>query len=73
MENRPKATQATMRGISTPKVTGEVPGTWPRVSTSMMRPNRIGSAKAEMASATLASASTAPMRISDPSCPRTRM
>ena len=52
---------------------GRRAGTCARVSTSMMRPNRMGSAKAETASATLASASNPPIRRSEPSCPRTRM
>ena len=58
MVKSPKATQATISGISDREGDRRPPGAWPCVSTSMMRPNRIGSAKAETASATLASASS---------------
>ena len=61
MEKNANATHAIMSGMRTVKVTRGVPGTCARVSTSMMRPNRMGSAKAEMAKATLASASRPPI------------
>src|SRR5918994_2532028 len=72
MVNSPKATQARISGLNEPKVTGALPGIWARVSRSTMRPNRIGSAKAATASATLARDRTAPRRRSEPSWPRTR-
>ena len=58
--NSPNATQATMSGPSAPKVTGGEPGTCAPVRVSMMRPNRIGSAKAAIASAILAADRSAP-------------
>ena len=63
---------AMINGIRTVKVTAGVPGICALVSTSMMRPRRMGSAKAETANATLASASMPPILRSEPSWPRTR-